>query len=79
MDNFCLFLAVYFIHSTNTEAHIPPKNTFALATQRKRNWDKQYEMYMPNASPNARGPNAICIPPARPNAYGFPYRLNIYG
>ena len=44
------------------KAHIPLKTAFALATKRKWNWHKQPEMYMPNASPNARRPNATYIP-----------------
>ena len=44
------------------KAHIPPETGFALATKRKWNLHKKYEMYMPNASPNARRPNATYIP-----------------
>ena len=36
------------------KAHIPPETGFALATKRKINKHKKHEMYMPNASPNAR-------------------------
>ena len=38
------------------KAHIPPETGFALATKRKGNQHKKHEMYMPNASPNARHP-----------------------
>ena len=40
----------------DTKAHIPPEKGFALATKRKGNQHKKHEMYMPNASPNARHP-----------------------
>ena len=48
--------------STQTLAHIPLKNEFALGARRKLNRHKQHEMYMPNASPNTRRPNATYIP-----------------
>ena len=42
---------------------MPLETGFALGTQREGIGSKQHEMYMPNASPNARGPNATYIPP----------------
>ena len=35
------------------KAHIPLEIAFVLATQRKRNWHKQHEIYMASASSQA--------------------------
>ena len=52
---------LFLFFGLECEAHIPPEMAFALGSQRKQN--KQHEMYMPNVSPNSRGPNATYIPP----------------
>ena len=58
----CRFIEVKEVYSI---AHIPLKTAFVLGRVRVPNSRKNIKMYMANASPNERGPNATYIPPAR--------------
>ena len=58
-----LFNHINHMVGKKQQAHIPPETAFALGSQCEWNWHK-HEIHMTNTSPNVRGHNATCIPPA---------------